>query len=168
MTAIYSVCGWCGLTQRSPAIAPNRGLHTTRPKPLGERRDPVTGARPARVAGGVVERDEIDVRAASEPGQAPRERIRLMREVVDAADARVLERDPSTLAFGVGAGRVEHCGEWITAVQRHELFTQRVVGRVQRDRERDRQVELGEPFHAGNDADRRDREVAGRDADVLV
>ena len=107
------------------------------------------------------------MRAAPEAGQPPGQRVGMVREIVDAADARVLERDPAPLRSAYARG-VEHGGERVATVQRHELLAERVVGGVQRDGERHRQLELGEPFDAGHDADGRDGEVAGRDADVVV
>ena len=60
----------------------------------------------------------------------------------------------------------EHVGERIAIVDRHQLRAQRVVGRVQRQRQADRDPLGGQPLDTGNPADRRDRGVAGGDPEV--
>ena len=137
-------------------------------EPLGEGLDPRAIAGAATESAGRVERDQVHVRAAAEAGEAARERVGLMGMVVDPVNAGVLERHPPALARGVVAGGVDHVGDRVAPVERHELAAQRVVGCVQRDRERDRQRELLEAPHPGNDADGRHGEVAGRDPDVVV
>ena len=88
--------------------------------------------------------------------------------VVHAADARVLEGDPASLAGGVIARGVDHLAERIAAVQRDELVAQFVVGRVHRHRERHRKGLLGQRTDAGNHADGGDRDVPRREAGVAV
>ena len=63
-----------------------------------------SGAWPCERAGRV-ERDEVDVRAAAQAGQAAGEHLGLLGEVVDARDAGVLEGDPPALDRGVLARR---------------------------------------------------------------
>ena len=88
--------------------------------------------------------------------------------VVHARDARVLEGDPAAPGRAELRGGVEHLGERVPAVERDQLVAQRVVGRVQRDREGHRERLGREPADAGHDADGRDREVTRREPEVAV
>jgi hypothetical protein len=88
--------------------------------------------------------------------------------VVDAVDARVLERDPPPLGLGVIARRLEHLGDGVAPVQRHHFLPQRIVGGVERDGERDRQGEVAQPVDAGHDTDGRHGEVTAREPGVVV
>ena len=58
-------------------------------------------------------------------------------------------------------------GDRVATVQRHEGVAQRVVGRVQRERQVDLPVQGGELFDARDDADGRDRHAAGAEADLV-
>jgi hypothetical protein len=96
-------------------------------------------------------------------GQAPRSLDELLRvdvAVVHAIDARPLERQAAPLGEEVPAARVHQDAERVAAVDRHQLVAQLVVGRVQRHRQVDREVLLGEAADARHDAHRRHREVA--------
>ena len=123
------------LTARSidvdAAVAADAGVDPAFAQARRELRDAFRRRCSARVPAGGVERDQVDVRAAAEPAQPAGQRVGLVRMVVDACDARVLERDPAALGVGVLARGVEHLGDRVAAVERDELGAQRVVGRVQ-------------------------------------
>ena len=69
------------------------------------------------------------------------------------------------LLFGAGEGEG---GERVAAVDGDQCVAFGIVGQVQRDGEVDREIGLGEPADAGDDADGRDGEAAGADPDVVV
>ena len=74
------------------------------------------------------------------PGaEAPCERVGMLEQVVHALDARVLERHPAAMRAGHLGGRVQHRVDRVAIVERDERATQLVVGRVERDGQRDRQ-----------------------------
>jgi len=92
--------------------------------------------------------------------------VGLLDAVVDPAEHHVLDEDPAVSPLVVLAAGGEDLGERVALVHRHQLGSQRVVGRVQRAGEADRALLLGEPHDARHPADRRDRRAAVRDADV--
>ena len=77
-----------------------------------------------------------------------------------------LSRRP--LASQVAGARRHEVVERVAPVDRDQLVAEHVVGGVQRHREVDRQGGGGQAVDAGDDADGRDREVAGRQAEVVV
>src|SRR5439155_1539608 len=64
-------------------------------------------------------------------------------------------------------GRAEHLVDVPALVQWDDRATDRVVRRVQRDREVHRQIQRGQLIHLRDDADRRDRHAARADAEEL-
>ena len=88
--------------------------------------------------------------------------------VVDAVDHRPLEADPAVLDGEVVAARLDQVVDRVALVDRHELVAEAVVGGVQRHGEVDRQRALGERPDAGDQADRGDRDVPGRQSEVAV
>ena len=120
--------------RRTVTVTPARrevGREAVDPLPIGR----LTGERAGRV-----QRDEVHVGAAAQAHEPAGEQVGLFGSIVHARDARVLERDPPALDRRVLAGRVDHRRDRIAMVQRHERLAERVVGRVERDRERDRQA----------------------------
>ena len=79
-------------------VAPDRRPGRRAPRRRSAKRVDAVGAGcvPAE-PGRRVERDQVHVRAAAEAREPPGERVGLVRMVVDAVDARVLERDPPAL-----------------------------------------------------------------------
>ncbi len=123
----------------------------------------------ARIRG--VERDQVDLEHArrligTSRGEQPRERDGLLVAVVDAGEHDVLDEDAAALAGVEGAAGVDDVGERVALVDRHELGAERFVGRVEREGEAQRHVGFGEPFDAGDPADRGDGGAAVGDADV--
>ena len=99
-------------------------------------------------------------------GEQLRQRHRLRVAVVDARQHHVLDEDPPPLARVVGAARLEHLAQRVALVDRHQLRAQRFVGRVQRERQAQRQRALREAFDPGDPPHRRDRRAAMRDAEI--
>ena len=108
------------------------------------------------------------MRPTPEARQPAGQCVGMMGQIVHAADARVFEGNSPALPVGVCPGRVEDGRQGIATIQRYELFPQQVVGGMQRDGQRHRKLEVGESFDARHDSDRRDRDVARRDAEVVV
>ena len=82
-----------------PPVAPDRGGEPAGGEPIGERPDVGRGGRPAAEAGGGVERDEVHVGAERpERARSSASSSASSGRVVHALDARVLERDPATVA----------------------------------------------------------------------
>ena len=104
---------------------------------------------------------------AQRPGQLG-QLGRVGRPVVGAVDERPLEREPPALGVEVRPARGHEVAERVAAVDRHQVVAQRVVGRVQRHGQVHREALLREPADAGDDPDGRDRDVARRDAEVVV
>ena len=77
-----------------------------------------------------------------------------------------LSRRPDAARYSRAAASTS--AEGIAAVERDELVAQRVVGGVERHGQRDGQAFLGQAAHSGHDPDRRHRDVAGRDPEVVV
>ena len=134
---------------------------------------PGAGAGPGPPAepGRGVERDQVHVGAADAgpAGEQPAERLGLLGASLTPGDARVLEGHPPAPRPGDLGGRVEHLGDRVPAVERHELVAQLVVGGVAATP----RASPGAPPSArrriaGHDADGADRDVAGRDAEVVV
>ena len=127
---------------------------------------PVRRRADHRVAGGGVERDQVDVR-----GERPCEGGELGRvlwTVVDPVDQGPLDRQPPPArrhVLGAGGGQL---GQRVAPVDGDELVAQLVVGGVQRHRQVDRQRLAGEPADPGHEADRREGEVTGRQAHLVV
>ena len=94
------------------------------------------------------------------------QRARLLGAVVDAVEHQVLDEDPRRRALVPGAARVEHVGERVAVVDRHQLGAQRRVGGVQRERQPHRRALARQPLDPRDPADRRDRRVRGGDAEV--
>ncbi len=89
--------------------------------------------------------------------------------VVDAVDHRPLEAHPSMLRRrGSRSHASIRSSMRVAPVDRDQLVAQRVVGGVQRHGEVHRQRSLGERADPGDDADRRDRDVPRREAEVAV
>ena len=122
-------------------VAPDRG---------GERRRRASRSANARMCGAVggpaaearggVERDEVHVGAArAERCEQPAERLGLSSGASFTpamhAYSNVTRRPVATRRLGAAS---MHLGERVAAVERDQRVAQRVVGRVQRDRERDR------------------------------
>ncbi len=88
--------------------------------------------------------------------------------VVDAADQRPLDGETPAARRDVGRARLGELGQRIATVDGHQLVAQAVVRRVQRDGQVDRQCFARQPADAGHHSHRRERQVAGREADVAV
>jgi hypothetical protein len=101
---------------------------------------------------------------ASEVGEAPD----VDRSVVDPCDQRPLERHPAAGPLEPAAAGGHERLERVAPVHRHERVAQLVVGCVERHRQVHGEPGSAQPLDAGDDADGRDREVPGRDADVVV
>ena len=104
----------------------------------------------------------------AERAQEPDERVRVLEQVVDAGDARVLERHPAAAGRAELGGGVHHLGQGIATVDRDHGVAQLVVRRVERDRQRDRQALGREPADARHDPDGRNRDVPGGESEVAV
>ena len=127
-------------------------LSRERANPIGRRRR--EAARAARM-----QRNQIHERAT-----LPRERRELNRMllgVVHAAEHHVLERHAPVEHLR----RLDDVRQRILRVDRHQLATQPVVRRVDRDRETELLRSLAERDDARQHADRRDRDVARADAE---
>ena len=110
----------------TPRSASTRG---EAPRPGVRRRRCVPGL--GRVVG-----DQVDVEARRPAEQAARARRRARVRVVDAVEQQVLDEDPA--AGGLRGSRGRRPSAWpagSASVDRHQLGPQRVVGRVQRERE---------------------------------
>ena len=93
------------------------------PEPVGEGPQRRRRRRvPAESVGGV-ERDEVHVGAADarERAEQTPEHLGLRRRVVHPLDAGVLEGDPPSLGAGELGRGVEHLGDRVAAVERHQL-----------------------------------------------
>ena len=82
--------------------------------------------------------------------------------VVHVLDQRVLDGDPAARLVEVVVGGVERLVDLPAGVDRDELVAELVVGSVQGERERDRDVLVGELADRGDEADRGDGDVRGR------
>ena len=92
-------------------------------------------------AGRRVERDRVHVHPAAAAGvELLGEQVGAPGVVVHVLDERVLDRDAPTGLVEVVARGVERLVDLPARVHRDELVAQLVVGRVQRQRERDRDV----------------------------
>ena len=122
------------------------------------------GAAQARV--GRVVRDQVDLERLvwrEHVGQL----YRLLVAVVHAVQHQVLDVDAPPALLAPAPAGVQHVGQRVAVVDRHQLAAQRLVGRVQRQRQADRRpVALGQALDAGDPADRRDGRDDGGDADV--
>ena len=97
-----------------------------------------------------------------------RQLCRIAAPVVDAVDHGPLNGEtPAAGGHVVRTGGGQHV-ERIAAVDGHELVAQLVVGGVERDGEVHGQGLGGQAPDARHDADRREREMAGREAHVAV
>ena len=79
--------------------------------------------------------------------------------VVDALDHRPLETDPTVLDLQIVVAGLHQILDRITAVDGDQFVTQCVVGGVERNGEVDRQGSILQRSDAGDDADRRNRDV---------
>ena len=112
-----------------------------------------------------VVRDQVHLE--DPPVEQPRELGRLLDAVVDAGEHHVLDEHLAAAQLEVAAALGEDLLERIAVVHRHQLAAQRVVRRVQRQREADRLLDLvDEAAQARQPADGRDRRAPVRDADV--
>ena len=149
----------------------DRGRDAARLQRIAEGGDRLAGraavlrSRARRVVGDQVDLEYLRVVRAL-AGQHPSQRERLLVAVVDAGEHHVLDEHPAALARVERAARLDHVGEREALVDGHQLRAQRVVGRVQRQRQAQRHVLLGEPFDPGDPADRGDRGAAVGDPDV--
>ena len=88
--------------------------------------------------------------------------------VVDAVEHHVLERDEiARRTLEVAQARGHAARQRMLAVDRHDAVAQRVVRRVQRNRERDRAL-VAQAVDRGHDARRRQRDAAPRKAVRVV
>ena len=74
--------------------------------------------------------------------QQRRELAGLLDAVVDAGEHHVLHEDLAAPQLDVAAALREHVGERVAVVDRHQRAAERVLGRVQREREADRLLDL--------------------------
>ena len=108
------------------------------------------------VAGPFVHRDEVHVvvrgpaQALDALGQLPR----VVLGVVDAREQHVLERHAAFGPRDVARGRAKHLVDVPALVQWDDRATDRVIRRMERDREVHRQIQRGELIHLRDDADR--------------
>ena len=116
-------------------------------------------ARRAVVGARRVVRDQVDLVALGI--EQLRERDRLAVVVVDAREHHVLDEHLAPAALVVRVAGGEHVGDRMAVVDRHDLRAQRVVGRVQRERQPQRHVGLRQPPDAGQPADGRDASCGG-------
>ena len=119
-----------------------------------------------RIARSRVERDQVHVRA-ERTGEGC-QLGGIADPVVDAADQRPFDGETPAARRDVGRARIGELRQRIATVDGHQLVAQAVVRRVQRHGQVDRQCFLREAADAGHDPHRRERQVAGREADVAV
>ena len=119
----------------------------------GRRREAARAAR--------MQRNQIHERATL--ARQLRQLNRMLVAVVHAAEHDVLERHATIEHLG----GFDHVGQRILRVDRHQLAAQRVVRRVDRDRETELLRTLAERDDARQHADRRDRDVARADAEAV-
>ena len=147
-------------------VLPHGGVDAEAAEVVAEGPDPGGRCAGGGVAGGGVQRDQVHVGAEGTGplGQLPG----VDGTVVDPADQRPLEgQAPPRRLQVVRAGGHEHV-ERVAPVQRDELVAEPVVGRVQGHGQVDRQRLAGQPPDAGDDADGRDGQVPGGQAQVVV
>ena len=119
-----------------------------------------------RVAGRRVERDQVDVRP--ERAGEGRQLGRVAAPVVDTVDQGPLDGEPAAARFHVGGAGVGEHVERVPPVDGDQLVAQGVVRGVERDGQIDRQGLGSQPADPGHHADRREGEVARREAHVAV
>ena len=89
--------------------------------------------------------------------------VRLLERIVLPADQHVLERHPPPQPLQ----RVDHVGEPILLLDRHQGMAEGRRGSVQRQRQTELLGAPGELLEAREDADRRDRDVSRADAETV-
>ncbi len=128
-----------------------------------ERRDRVPRravVHPGRVVGDQVDLEELRI---EQGGQLPC----ALGRVVDAREQHVLDEHLAAAERDVAFALGEDAGQGIAVVDRHDLGTQPGVGRVDRECEPDRLLDLvDEAGQARHPADGRDRRTAVRDPDL--
>ena len=89
------------------------------------------------------------------------ERRGLLDRVVDAGEHHVLDEHLAAAQRDVAAALGEHVLERIAIVDRHQLAAERSVGRVQREREADRLLDLVDEARQARAASRPSRSSSG-------
>ena len=74
--------------------------------------------------------------------------------VIHTADQAVLKCDPSPGLFEIVAAGIQYIMNFVFKRDRHQLFPFFLAGRMQRQRQRDLKLLIGEPSHIFHDSAR--------------
>ena len=149
-----------GRVDVAAAGEPHGGAHALRLERGLEGGDRLAGRAAEAGLGGVVG-DQVHLEGPPRLEQLG-QRHRLLAAVVHAVEHQVLHEDVAAPVLVPAQAGVEHVAQRVALVHGHELGAQRVLGRVQREREPHRRALVGQALDPGQPAHRGDRRAATR------